>query len=73
MGKTQLLRNTSIVLVTLGVIFATVYFFLESRKLLEIKKDINISKKIEQNKTKRFTQVFEINKFTIFAFFEMGQ
>lgn len=62
MGKTQLLRNTSIVLVTLGVIFATVYFFLESRKLLEIKKDINISKKIEQNKTKRFTQVFEINK-----------
>jgi len=62
MGKTQFLKNTSVVLVSLGVVLISGYLFIQSKKLLKIKQDINISKKIEHNKTEKFTQVFEINK-----------
>jgi polysaccharide deacetylase 2 family uncharacterized protein YibQ len=62
MGKTQYLKNTSILLVALGVLFITVYLFIESGKLLKIKNDINLTQKRDQNKTEDFSKVFEINK-----------
>jgi len=62
MGQTQFLKNTSIVLVALGVVFISGYFFVESGKLLEIKQDTNSTKKVYQDRSEEFSQVFEVNK-----------